>query len=136
MGMHTQYSRGAMIQAGTANLWRRAAFYALSVMVMSWVAGGCSLGRDNGQIQRGHPPEWFRERHERTLRDFYGYQIRTQQRRRQVVQIRVLKTEKWWVGERRRVTARERMDERGQAIERDFFRMWQRSSGHATNFCR
>ena len=112
-----------MTQRESSTLWRRASCIALFVLGMSWAVSGCSSGRDSSQIQEGHPPEWFQERHERVVRNFYGYQVRTQQRRQQLVQVRVLKTGKWWIGEHRRAMARERVDDRGQAIERDFFRM-------------
>lgn len=86
-------------------------------------AGACGSSEPKGTIPQGPSPEWYKARHENVVRDFYGYQVRTGQHQRQLVQIRALKTEQWWMGQRRRVTARERMVERDQAIERNFFQM-------------
>jgi hypothetical protein len=98
----------------------------LTVLIMVAVlpaAGGCGSSEPKARIQQGPSPEWYKSRHENAVRDFYGYQARTRQRQRQLVQVRALKTEKWWMGERRRLAARERVVEQDQEIERNFFQM-------------
>lgn len=96
---------------------------ALITVAVFLPAGGCGSSEPKRNIQRGPSPEWYKARHENVVRGFYGYQARTRQHHRQLVQVRVLKTEQWWMGQRRRVAARERVVERDQAIERYFFHM-------------
>ena len=86
-------------------------------------AGGCGSAEPKSNVQLGPSPEWYKARHETVVRDFYGYQVRTRQHQGQLVQVRGMKTEQWWLTQRRRVAARERVFERDQAIERNFFRM-------------
>lgn len=78
------------------------------------------------RFEPGHPPEHFRERHQRVLRDFYGNQIRVRRKRVEVMLTRQRNTDRWWMSQRRRVMARERMVMRDEAILQDFLRRQQR----------
>ncbi len=98
---------------------------ALCLLVVAAVAA-CAAGGGGAageRFEQGRPPEWFQQRHERVLRDFFGYQVRVAQRREQVVRAVEANTDRWWLGERRRLTARERGIERNEAIELGFFRL-------------
>ena len=109
--------------AGTIDPVSRAVVVGLITAMMALILAGCGITGSSQRFQEGQPPKWFRERHETVLRDFYGYQIRTRQRREKILVAKVLRTDRWWEGERRRFVARERMIGRDQEIERNFFLM-------------
>ena len=98
---------------------------AVCLLVVVAVAACASGGGGEGgePFEQGHSPQWFQERHETVLRDFYGYQVRTGQHRKQVVRAREINAGRWWTGERRRLTARENRMARHQSFKQDFFRL-------------
>ena len=103
------------------------ALKAIIVVLFSLSLAGCGSSSRSERLYANAPsPEWYRERHEDVVRDFYGYQIRTGQKRQQRVVAKTALTDRWWVSQRRRVTAREVVVERDQRFERNFFLMQER----------
>ena len=108
--------------------WLRSVYYVPAMLGLLALLGtsGCFGGGGEAagplSFEPGHPPEHFSERHERVVRDFYGNQIRVRQKKVQAVQKKQRNTDRWWMGQRRRIVARERMVMRDEAAVQDFFR--------------